>query len=361
MAGTVDNPNTETSEAPPETLAAPNGAPPLAPAPDVIVPDDASRLCVNCAALLAEGQDWCLECGTAQPGRISERPGWRAALIVVGVVALLAAGAVAAAYAALSKDAEHEASAPPPASAQPVVPTPPAASTPAPAETTPSVPAPSNDVDTPKPSKAPKSTPAPAAPPSSGSSSSDTDDSVDSGSSAGSTDTGSGTTDSGATTDSEDEGTAADVKPFNPVIGLSPDAASTFDPMDRSGGLTGDPADAIDGRLKTAWEAPAGEDGKVNIGLLVSLDKAKDIDKIRLQAGTPGFTVEVYGSKLGSAPEQAPGATKYWTKLDTTRDFGTDEKLTVGGTYHHVLVWFTDQPADTKVMIPELSLLRKKP
>ena len=80
-----------------------------------------------------------------------------------------------------------------------------------------------------------------------------------------------------------------------------------------------------------------------------------------LQAGTPGFSVEVYGSKLGTAPEQSPGATKYWTKLDTTRDFGTDEKLNVGGTYHHVLVWFTDQPADTKVMIPELSLLRKKP
>ncbi|HEX8121370.1 MAG TPA: hypothetical protein VF549_08915 [Solirubrobacteraceae bacterium] len=358
MAGTIENPKSDTAEAPVDTtVAAPGATPPVAPVPDVVVPDDASRLCVSCAALLAEGQDWCLECGTAQPGRITARPGWRAALVVVGIVALLAAGAVAAAYAALSKDAENEASAPPPASAQPVVPTPPASAAPAPAETTPSVPAPSGDADTPKPSKAPKSTPAPTP---SSDSSDDSGDNFTGGSSTPST--GSSTPDtSGNTTDSEDEGTPADVKRFNPVIGLSPDAASTFDPMDRSGGLTGDPADAIDGRLKTAWEAPAGEDGMVDIGLLVSLDKAKAIDKLRLQAGTPGFTVEVYGSKLGTAPEQAPGATKYWTKLDTTRDFGTDEKLNVGGTYHHILVWFTDQPADTKVMIPELSLLRKKP
>src|SRR3712207_9367805 len=119
MAGTIENPNTDTAEAPVNGAPPLDGAtpaPPVAP-PEVVVPDDASRLCVNCAALLEEGQDWCLECGTAQPGRITATPGWRAALVVVGVVALLAAGAIAAAYAALSSDAEHQASAPPPANA----------------------------------------------------------------------------------------------------------------------------------------------------------------------------------------------------------------------------------------------------
>ncbi len=83
MAGTLDRPT-----ASPE-------APPPSPPPEVAVPDDASRLCVTCAALLAEGQDWCLECGTAQPGRIGSKPGWRPALTVVLLTAVLAAGAVA--------------------------------------------------------------------------------------------------------------------------------------------------------------------------------------------------------------------------------------------------------------------------
>ena len=355
MAGTIENPSTDTAEAPV------NGATPLEggavappPAPDVIVPDDASRLCVSCAALLEEGQDWCLECGTAQPGRITGKPGWRAALTVVAVVGLLAAGAVAAAYAALSSDAERQASAPPPPSAQPVVPTPPAQSTPAPVDETPTVAAPENDTEASAPAKPPKDEPADtpsasAAPPVD----SGADDDFDSGASG---TTGGGTATGGGTS-TEDEGTTEE-KPVNPVIALGPDAASTFDPYDRAGGLTGDPADAIDGRLKTKWEAPVGvDDGKVQIGLLVSLEEAQAIDKVRPQAGTPGFTVELYGSKLGTPPDEAPGATKYWKQLDVTRDFGTDEKLNVGGgKYRHVLLWFTDQPADTKVMIPEVEL-----
>ena len=346
MAGTIENPSTETTEAP----APVDGAPPQAP--EVVVPDDASRLCVSCAALLEEGQDWCLECGTAQPGRISAKPGWRAALVVVAVVALLAAGAVAAAYAALSSDAEYRASAPPPPAAEPIVPAPPAQTTPAPAEETPPIPAPENDTEADAPAPrdntpdpAPSPTPAPSA---------DT-----SGDSFGSGSTGTSGGSTGGGTSTEDEAPAVE-KP-DPVIALGPDAASTFDPYDRAGGLTGDPADAIDGRTKTAWEAPvSAADGKVDIGLLVSLEEAQEIQKVRLQAGTPGFSVALYGSKLGTPPDAAPGATKYWVKLDETIDFGTDEKLDVGGrTYRHVLLWFTDQPADTKVMIPEVALLRK--
>jgi hypothetical protein len=313
---------------------------------------------VNCAALLEDGQDWCLECGTAQPGRLGSKPGWRPALVVVAITTLLVAGAVAAAYAALTSDAERTASAPPPASAQPVTPPAPAPveATPAPTDETPSVPA-------------PKSDPAPKA--DSGSSSTDSGTSGSSGSSgsvdtsgdsfdSGSTDSGTtGSTGSSGTTDTEDEGNTTPKPKPSPIIALSPGAASTFDPHDRAGGLTGDPADAIDGKRATAWEAPVNADGKVDIGLLVSLDKAQAIEKVRVLAGTPGFTVELYGSKLGTAPDAAPGATKYWTKLDDTRDFGTDEKLNAGGgTYRHLLLWFTDQPADTKVMIPEVTPLK---
>ncbi|HWT92869.1 MAG TPA: hypothetical protein VN238_07720, partial [Solirubrobacteraceae bacterium] len=43
-----------------------------------VVPEPAARACTNCGAGLTPEQDWCLECGTAQPGRIGGRPGWRA-------------------------------------------------------------------------------------------------------------------------------------------------------------------------------------------------------------------------------------------------------------------------------------------
>jgi hypothetical protein len=338
MAGTLDKPTDQPTVAPP-------------PGEEVRAPDDASRLCANCAALLSDGQDWCLECGTAQPGRLGDRPGWRPALTVVAVTAVLAAGAIAAAYAALSSEAERQASAPPPPTAQPVVPpaAAPAETTPAPAETPPEIPAPESDAgdDAPapkadKPDPKPESTPAP----STGGSSTP----APSGDTGGSSDSESG---SGGGSDS----TPKEPKPEPAVIALSPGAASTYDPFDRAGGLTGDPADAIDGRRRTAWEAPVGQDGLVNIGLLVSLDRAEAFESVRLRADTPGFNVTLYGAKLGTAPEGDPAKTSAWQKLDATRDFGTDEKLDVGaGKWRHVLLWFTEQPADTKVMIPEVEL-----
>ena len=350
MAGTLENKQTEeTLPADAAAPATPEGAPPAAPETLPSAPDDASRLCTNCAALLAEGQDWCLECGTAQPGRIGSKPGWRPALTVVLLTAVLAAGAVAAAYAALASDAERQASAQAPPSAQPVVPPAPVQSAPPPVETTPEVPAPPEDkVDTSDLPKAPKSnapdptpTPTPTPTPAPNGGGGDTG--------------GNANEDDGA-----DEGAKEDTKPEPTTVALGPDAASTYDPFDRAGGLTGDPADAIDGRRATAWEAPVGQDGLVNIGLLVSLEKAEAFEKVRLQAGTPGFTVELYGSKRGTAPEGDPAQTAAWEKLDETKDFGTDEKLSVGeGKWRYVLLWFTEQPADTKVMIPEVSLLLK--
>ena len=74
----------------------------------VAAPDYACEVCGNA---MARGQDWCLECGTAAPGRLGARPGWRAAFTIVGLTTLLLACAVVAAYAALTSDAERTASA----------------------------------------------------------------------------------------------------------------------------------------------------------------------------------------------------------------------------------------------------------
>src|SRR3954464_7418979 len=76
--------------------------------------DAPARTCAGCGAPMAAEQDWCLSCGTAAPGRLGERPGWRAALTVLAITLLLVAGSVAAAYAALTSDATQEAGGPPP-------------------------------------------------------------------------------------------------------------------------------------------------------------------------------------------------------------------------------------------------------
>ena len=334
MAGLLDKPTTEEPRA-----AAPAAAPEAPHAPLPAPPDDASRLCVGCAALLEPGQDWCLECGTAQPGRLGGRPGWRAALTVVGITSILAAGAIAAGYAALSSDAEHRAAAPAPPAAQPSVPPPPATPTP-PAEQPEAVTPPEQPpAEEPKPVEPPKneepappSDPAPAAP-------TPPADENDGGSAP------------------ADEPESKPKRDPSPIVALAPDAASTFDPMERGGNLTGDPAEAIDGNRRTAWEAPVGQDGRVDIGLLISLDKLTAMKQLRLRAGTPGFNVELYGATSRQVPE-GDVLNPDWKQLDTTRDFGTDEKLKIGGKYRHVVLWFTEQPADTKVMIPEVELIR---
>src|SRR5919198_282730 len=115
---------------------APPQPPPEAPS-EPKAPAPGARTCGACGAEMAPGQDWCLACGTAAPGRLGARPGWRAASTVTGLTAVLVAGAVAASYAALKSDAGREAAAPAPANVAPVPQpppaTPPAQTTPAPA------------------------------------------------------------------------------------------------------------------------------------------------------------------------------------------------------------------------------------
>nr|MBA3745886.1 hypothetical protein [Solirubrobacterales bacterium] len=72
----------------------------------------ADYACATCAAAMLAGQDWCLECGNAAPGRLGARPGWRAAFTVIAVTMLLVVSVVVASYAALTSDAERQAAAP---------------------------------------------------------------------------------------------------------------------------------------------------------------------------------------------------------------------------------------------------------
>jgi len=333
-----------TPTAPPEPPAdAPAGEAPTAPA---------ERPCATCGVALAEGQDWCLECGSAQPGRLGGRPGWRAALTVLGATALLATGAGAAAYAALNSDAQRDATAQAPPDASPITAQPPVSTAPAPTtETAP--PAPTGEVDPPAsepadvpPAKAPaddaaSSRPAaPAAPVQPSTPSADADTGADKG-------TGSGSK------------KKKEKPPAGPAeIELQPDFLSTYDPYQRGGNAVGDPADAVDGKAKTAWEAPVGPDGQVRIGLVVSLEKAQKLGELEMTADTPGFTVESYGAASSQLPPDVLDAR--WEHLDDVRDAGVSETFKLNGRFRHVLLWITAQPADVKVAIPEIKLFAQE-
>lgn len=341
MAGLLDRDKTDTAEAPQATEPAAADAPAVDVAP---VLEPAPRACATCAHPLADGQDWCLECGSAQPGRLGTRPGWRAALTVAGACAILATGAGAAAYAALSSESQRIASAPPPPAAAPVVTEPPAVAAP-PAEETPVVPAPESDsADVPESDVPLEDDVEPVDPPASSGG-------------APSASAGAGTsggTRSGASDDGGAAGGGADTSDEPGPIELTAGSASTYDPYDRAGTAAGDPADAVDGKASTAWEAPVGSDGKVRIGLAVSLEKARTLSRIALAADTPGFTVEVYGSRSSELPPDIVDAR--WESLGRSKDVGLRREFAVSGKFRHVVLWFTAQPADTKVAINEIQL-----
>jgi len=229
------------------------------------------------------------------------------------------------------------ASAPPPPAATPTVTPPPVVpAPPAAAAGTPTVKAPASEGADVPPAAAPDLDP-PA-------SSSGTTGSAGTGGSAGTPGGDSSGDDDGAT-DTETEPVAID---------LAAGTASTYDPYDRAGDAGGDPADAVDGKASTAWEAPVDAEGKVDVGLAVSLDEARTLSQLAFAVDTPGFTVEVYGSRAEKLPPDVLDAR--WENLDTLEDVGVREELDLKGKYRHVLLWVTTQPADTKVAINSFQL-----
>ncbi len=294
-------------------------------------------VCQHCDVPLRPEQDWCVECGTARPGRLGQRPGWKAAVSVVGATLALAGGATAAAYAALSSDAAREATAPaagrpdaapvvaqapavpaPPAETVPPVVAPPAAAGPAPVtplDPVPETPAPSPDPD---PAPAPAPTPAP-----------DPDPAPD------------------------DEEPDAPDRPA--TVRVDVDRAATFDPD----GFVGaedppEPEAAIDGDDETAWTVPARR-GEVGVGLLLTLDRARPLRSLELDVLTPGLTVEV----LASDVPEPPAALEDLEPIDTLTDVDTTERVALAARYRQVLLWVRDS-ADVEAAITEVRLRARR-
>jgi len=271
-----------TAQTPPAQSAPPAPSEPSPPAAH----------CVHCGATLASGQDWCLQCGAGAPGSLAAvTHSWRSTAIVIASLAVLVAGAAAAAYAAWGKRshaprAAHNLSAAAPASAPlagnggagalPGTATPPGralglgglakppkiplkALTP---RATPLLPK----------ATAPVSTP--ALPP----------------------------THTTTTTPTTTGGSTASGLP--PALELDTNAAATYDPYSYPTSNFGDPSLAIDGDTTTGWTAQVEPSvaPKMAEGVAVDLRSARRVADVKLYTTTLGMTVQVYGANSQAIP-----------------------------------------------------------
>ena len=288
------------------------GAPPAPPheAPPETPADPGARTCTNCGATLEPGQDWCLACGAAS-GPLESTPGRRAAATILGLLALLVAGAVATSYAALREDQTT-----PPTQAQvnaaQVAQTPPATAPP-PAATTP----PADTTTTPDSSTSTgKSTLPKVRPPVEhvvGARAADPDPDP------GPADLAARGRDAagpprrrrprpapapGRRRPRSDDHRRPDDQPD--ADGPRRDgprgaAGSVYDPYRRAAAV-GVPAKAIDDDGSTSWyvdTAPA--QPQVGMGYVVNIGSAKGIKAVDITTPTPGFKVEIYATDEADA------------------------------------------------------------
>jgi hypothetical protein len=325
------------SHAPDEARFAPADQPPAE--------QPAGRACEQCGAMMAPGQDWCLDCGTAAPGRLGRRPGMRTAATVVGLTLALVAGAVTAGYAAINGDAGRDTAKPAAASGAPVAQAPP--STPVAPPPTTSVPAtPTTALPSVKPPVTATPSPAPAtsqpAAPAPGSSSPTT----------------STPTTSTPTTSTPSKPTTPAIEP----IDLGADAASLYDPYTRST-ASSDPADAYDGDTTTAWKVTtAGGSQEMEVGLVVDLGKRRSIKELKLHTGTPGFRLEAYAADTAQVPPDILDTR--WAHLNSKSGVAKDDTVALAQDshkYRYVLLWVGKPPTSSKpnptVKINELTIL----
>jgi hypothetical protein len=326
----------------------------------------AARACPTCQAELADGQDWCLNCGQAQPGRLANLPGKRAAATVLALTTVLVGGAVAASYAALQDGSAAPGSSNPTqlaqaSTAQPAAPVPAPAADPsaalpaqpttsAPADPAPTLPDTSSTPATSAPASPTPATPAPAA----GSGSSTTSGS------SGSTKSKGSSTDGKA--DTRTSTTPTETAPV--PIKLDGSAAALYDPYTRNTATGGDATKTLDADPGTSFPVTvAPGSGSIGAGVTVDLGKQRGLREVDLTTKTPGFKVEVYATDSDELPPDVLDTR--WAHLKDVSDVGAGagnkQIISLGsGTtkYRHLLLWFTAPPSDgLTVRVSELKLL----
>jgi hypothetical protein len=313
------------------------------------LPPAERRACKHCGAGLADGQEWCLQCGAGAPGSLASERDWRPLAAIAAFGAILLAGAGTAAYAAMNQTPVK----PPPHVLIAQVPqatvtapgstlsTPTTTPTPTPTTTTPgksgssTLGLPSSTIKPPKlPSVAPTptggtvpipthtTTPAPLPLP-----------------------TNTTTTPTTTTTNSATTPTA---QTPNPIL-LDTDAASTYNPSGYPASYFGDPSLAIDGEPSTAWTvqvepktAPA-----MAAGLALDFKTPTQLGTLEVITTTTGMTVQVYGANASALP--ATITDPAWKSLSglhvVKKQNGIVKLHTAGKAYRFIVLWLTKAPA----------------
>jgi hypothetical protein len=327
-----------------------------------------TRACPKCSAPLADGQDWCLNCGEAQSGRRLALPGKRATATVLALTTLLVGGAVAASYAALQDGSE---TAGPPTQLAQVTPSQVAPATTAVPEASTAVPGASTaapgdtaaapgDTDSLLPEDTgsadiPDATAAGTVTGDTPATDTSTDTSTDT------TDTDDSTADTRTSTSTSTTKTETETEPVK--IDLADGAGSLYDPFTRDT-AAGDPAKAFDGDPNTSFPVTVAAGAQqIGAGLAVALPKLQGVREIELKTKTPGFKIEIYATDEDDLPPDVLDTR--WAHLKDVKGVGSDSdgaetvNLGSGSTkYRHVLLWFTAPPAEgSTVRISELKLL----
>ncbi len=309
--------------------------------------DAPDQVCPTCGAAMAAGQDWCLECGSAAPGRLGARPGWRAVGTISGLTAVLVAGAAAAGYAAITDPAPNGGSGTPVAQAPtpttpvtPPVPDP-TATAPVPTtpgtETTPTIPSPSPSPGGDEPTRpAPKPTPTPTPPPAPPPTPAPTPPPAPSPNPA-----------------------PAPAPPAPAAFDLKAGDVSTYDPYGRPGAEIGKARWAIDGKEDTVWDVVVPADGQpIGVGLLIDLGSRQAVGSLEFETPTQGFKVEVYAAKRRAPSTITSPSWQHVLDVAAVKEKQTIPLAGVKGQVRRILLWITTpgRPEDPRAAINQLTV-----
>jgi len=250
-------------------------APQPVPAPGTV--------CRICAAPREDGQDWCLQCGTAytRPRRLGSLKSLGA---LTAATLVLMSGAAVASVAAINDKKP---------SAPTVVATV-ARSVAATTTQTPIVPVttPTDPAVTPLPIDTP-ATPTPI------------------------------TTTPITTTPATTTTTTTTPTPTSTRIAISSGAGALYDPLARAQ-QTGDPQRAIDGDPGTSWFVTTPPDGDMNVGYLIDLGEPTLVKKLHVFTKTPGMALRILATTSADPPPSFDDSG--WTEIAQEPDAGLDAK-----------------------------------
>ena len=316
---------------------------------------------------MQEGQDWCLQCGTAKPRLFGGGPGWRTGIAILGSTALLVCGAAVAAYAALNKTK------PKPAAVALIVKTTVAG---VPSTTTPTTPgAGSTPGATPVPGtpttvkaappKIPLQTPTPKSTSGADAEANNTlfppeTKSTPTTATTKTTTTGTAgeptkSTSENKETSSTETKTSGESEAPSPIL-LDTNAASVYNPYNYPPSLFSDPSLAIDGEVSTAWTAQIQAENapKMAEGLLLDLKEPQKLGSTVVKTTTTGITVEVYGTNGATPPPTISDPS--WARivgLKVLKKKTTRLTLkTKGKSYRYILLWLAKGPASSTAASP---------